>query len=557
MRCTPPDHLKRLTRRWPHRELPHGCDLNSPRHAQRRGETGFSLVIVILLSFGLVLTGLAVLGRLSFSNLGTAWQAQSREAREAAELGIMRIVAELNRERNRRLLVSASVLNSWSRSSIESSSNETVVGSYCTPDLPQLGGPFPAGSDLKAVQSIDSQRRYQLVSITQPPSSSEREPGNPGLKNDSNANSTEAFQITSGYDPDGSGGVAFPARAGEITITVRGMAVRNGTLVATSTISRTFEVLPKCCWGSLGGYGNAFGPDSRPCPSIGFGIVAGAAENSTGSIEVTGAAADIVTGTGETVPFVYCIASSTCSVNVNQNLGTGMKVVDVAMPTMPPAANTICLDNATAACNVTLNENVTLDTGVAVATWPGQFAQLCRRDSSTPPLTTCSINRLDFGANNRTITVDSRGGPLHIYFPNSQSGSIKTIDLRNNGSFRHVVNGTQAPGSITDFSLFGCQPSPSRSCAPEQLVDIGNGGSSALMLFIYFPNGQVTLGGNAGFEGVAWVNKLAANGNIRYTIPASGLADVMTMMGMGGANPTQRFPLVDYVTRATKSLRFF
>ena len=29
------------------------------------------------------------------------------------------------------------------------------------------------------------------------------------------------------------------------------------------------------------------------------------------------------------------------------------------------------------------------------------------------------------------------------------------------------------------------------------------------------------------------------------------------MMGMGGANPRQRFPLVDYVTRATKSLRFF
>lgn len=529
--------------------------------AQRERAAGFSLVIVILISFGVVLTGLAVLGRASFSSLGTAWQAQSREAREAAELGMARIVSELNRERNRRLLVSAGVLNSWSRSSIESSVNQTVVGSHCSDELPLLSGAFPAGTDLKAVQSIDSQRRYQLVSITQPASSSEREPANPLLRNDSPANSSDPFAVTSGYDPDGSGTVDFPARAGEITITVRGMAIRNNVLVATTTISRTLEVVPKCCWGSLGGYGNAFGPDSRPCPAppIGFGMVAGVAENSTGSIDVSGAAADIVTGTGETVPFVYCIAASTCSVNVNQNLGTGVKVVDVDMPAMPPAANTTCLDQDNDQCNLDLS-TLTTDDALTLATsefanWPAEFLALCTRNTSIPPLTTCSINRLDFGANNQTLTVDTSGGPLHLYFPNPQSGSEKTLNMRNNGVLRHV-SGIQPPARITDFSLFGCQPSSTRSCS-EQMVEIGSGSSEALRLFVFIPNGSITLRGNAAFEGVAWVNKLGFSGNIRYIIPASGLADVLTMMGIGGTNPRQPFPWVDYVTRATKSLRFF
>lgn len=372
--------------------------LRNNRSRQRPGQespaAGMSLVIVILLSLGVVLTGLAVLGRVSFSGLGAAWQSQSREAREAAEIGMARIVSELNRERNRRLLVNASVLNSWNRSNIESSTNEMIAGSYCTPDLPQLSRVFSASTDLKAVQSIDAERRFQLMSITQPAASAEREPSNPSLKNNSDANNTESFKITTGYDPDATGGVAYPARAGEITITVRGMAFRNNTLIATTTLSRSFEVLPKCCWGSLGGYNNAFGPDSRPCPSIGFGIVGGAAENDTGEITIRGASADIVTGSGENIPFIYCIATATttCDVDVNQNLGTRVKVVDIEMPTMPEAANTTCVDNAANdPCNITLSGDTTLDTGVAVASWPGKFAQVCSRDSSTPPITTCSI----------------------------------------------------------------------------------------------------------------------------------------------------------------------
>ncbi len=264
---------------------------------------------------------------------------------------------------------------------------------------------------------------------------------------------------------------------------------------------------------------------------------------------------------------MYCIATTTCSVNVNQNLGTGVKVVDVPMPTMPAPAITTCLDQNTAACNINLDANglpsnggnLTLDTGLPLTSWPANFRGVCFRDANSPPLTTCSLNTLDFGGNNRTLTIDSRGGPVRFYFPNSQGGTTKTVNFRNNSGFVHInsANSGNVPARITDLTLFGCQPSSTRSCSPRQLVEIGNGSSGALRLFAYFPNGDVTIGGNGSFEGVMWVDRLGSNGNITFTIPGSGLADVLDLMGIGGLAPTQEFPLVDYVTRATKSLRFF
>ncbi|MFY8149307.1 MAG: hypothetical protein ACOVNL_08840 [Prochlorococcaceae cyanobacterium] len=535
----------------------------SPSHASQ----GFSLVIVLLLSLGVLLTGVAIMSRVSFGRLGAAWQAQSREAREAAEIGMARIVSELNRERNRRLLVNAAVLDGQTRTYIESPVNEAITGSYCTTSLPLLSGAFPAGANPKAEQIIDTERRYQLVSVVQPASSSEREPSQLTTRNDSDANSTESFKVTTGYDPDATGGVEYPTHAGEITITVRGMAYRNNTLIATTTLSRTFEVVPKCCWGSLGGYGAAFGPDTRPCPSIGFGIVGGAAENDTGEITIRGTASSIITGDGDRISFVYCVATTTCSVNVNQNLGTGVKVVDVTMPVIPAAAITTCVDQNSTQCNINLDNNglpnnggnLLLDTGVPLSSWPANFQSVCTRGAESRPVTTCSLNTLNFGGNNRTLTIDSRGGPVRFYFPNSQSGSAKTVNWGNNGGFVHInsSNAASLPSRITDLTLFGCQPSTTRSCSPRQIVEIGNGSSGALRLFAYFPNGDVTIGENGSFEGVMWVDRLGANGNLTFTIPGAGLAEVLDLMGIGGLAPTQEFPLVDYVTRATKSLRFF
>lgn len=171
-----------------------------------------------------------------------------------------------------------------------------------------------------------------------------------------------------------------------------------------------------------------------------------------------------------------------------------------------------------------------------------------------PPLTTCSLNKLDFSNPNRTLKIDSRGGPIRLHFPNSQSGNTKTLNQRSGGGFMHVnsANSSGLPSKITDFTLFGCQ-----SCSPEQLVDLGQGGGEALRFFAYFPQGSIEIGGSSGYAGVIWTNKVRANGNVLMTIPGSGLGDVLDLMGIGGPTPAVNPPLVDYMLRATRSLQFF
>ncbi len=544
--------------------------------ALARRDDGFSMLLVILIALAVLLGGVMLIARVSFGRLGSAYQSQGREAREAAEIGMARIIAELNRERNRRLLVNAPIVNNEDRTYLESSTNQGKLRSVCTLSLPQLGNTFPT-ANLKAEQTLDSDRRYQLITVSQPASSSQTEATSPYAKKSNSA--ANRFAVTMGYDPSGATTPADnpptsePPRAGELTITVRGTAYRNGVLVASSTLTRTLEVVPKCCRGSLGGYRDAFGNDRGACAStLGFGLVGGAAENDTGVITVQSTSSDIVDGNGNNIDFVYCVATTNCSANINSNVGTQVNVADIDMPDVKAAANTTC-DKAVvgstlpAACNVNLDANasdgslvsgtLTLTTPVS-ASWPANFRSVC--SASTPagasqPLTTCSLNQLDFGNPNRTLRIDSSGGPIRLHFPNSQSGSnTKTINQRSGGGFLHVnsANSGGYPTKITDFSLFGCQ-----SCSPEQLVDLGQGGGAALRFFAYFPRGSIEIGGSSGYAGVIWTNKVKANGNVLMTIPGSGLGDVLDLMGMGGQTPAVNPPLVDYVLRATRSLQFF
>ncbi len=546
--------------------------LSQLQRSGRSPKAGFSMVLVILIALAVLLGGVMLITRVSFGQLGSAYQSQGREAREAAEIGMARIIAELNRERNRRLLVNAPILNSQDRTYIESSTNQGKLRSVCTMSLPNLANTFPS-ANLKAEQTLDTDRRYQLISISQPAGSSQTEATSPYAKKANTA--TNRFAVTLGYDPSGATTpaanppISEPPQAGELTITVRGTAYRNGVLVASSTLTRTLEVVPKCCRGSLGGYGGAFGNDSGACDNtLGFGLVGGAAENDTGVITVQSTSSDIVDGFGNNIDFVYCVATTNCSANINTNVGTLVNVVDIDMPNVKAAANTGC-DKAVVgnslptACNVSLDANaadgslvsgtLTLTTPVS-SSWPANFRAVCSASTSTPPLTTCSLNSLDFSNPNRTLKIDSRGGPIRLHFPNSQSGNAKTLNQRSGGGFLHVnsANTSGLPSKITDFTLFGCQ-----SCSPEQLVDLGQGGGAALRFFAYFPRGSIEIGGGSGYAGVIWTNKVKANGNVLMTIPGAGLGDVLDLMGMGGQTPAVNPPLVDYVLRATRSLQFF
>jgi hypothetical protein len=158
----------------------------------------------------------------------------------------------------------------------------------------------------------------------------------------------------------------------------------------------------------------------------------------------------------------------------------------------------------------------------------------------------CNLSKLDYSAFNVRIITSSR--PLRLYFPGS--GTVMA------GGGSSILEHVKASGgNTTDLSLYGCA-----SCG-SQVVTIA-GGVDTLDLFAWFPNGTVTIGGNASYSGVLWANTITSNGGVTWTVPGSGVAAALDQAGLGvpsdGLSPTdQNPPVFDWVARATQSFRWF
>lgn len=76
-------------------------------------------------------------------------------------------------------------------------------------------------------------------------------------------------------------------------------------------------------------------------------------------------------------------------------------------------------------------------------------------------------------------------------------------------------------------------------------------------MFLYFPLGNIEMGGTPDFRGVIWTNDFRANGNISVTISPSDLESVCGLMKFCGSDDSlyESFS-IDYVTRAVKRLTY-
>jgi hypothetical protein len=103
------------------------------------GEQGFSLALALLVVLGALSAAVAITGR-TLSNRQTRQQLDAGlTARNAAEIGMTRIIAELNRPRNRRLLVNAPQLGA-SGQTVNAINGATNLSNPCqddgeTPDI--------------------------------------------------------------------------------------------------------------------------------------------------------------------------------------------------------------------------------------------------------------------------------------------------------------------------------------------------------------------------------------------------------------------------------------
>ncbi|MCT0230532.1 hypothetical protein KQ306_06665 [Synechococcus sp. CS-1324] len=210
-----------------------------------------------------ILGSVAMASRTTLGNLSAAFQGESREAREAAEAGLATVISTLNQEPNRKLLVSAVPLNSWA-------AGDTSLQNPCAAD-----GTAPTATAINfrngAVNTIagNANRRFVLRSVE--------------IKNSNRnqrffSNSAGASSNTGSYN-DSLINLDNAANVGYIALTIEGQVLNAGGQVATATVTREFQVVPKCCkisFGTITGL-PAHGNDPRACDNSFPRLLVGAA----------------------------------------------------------------------------------------------------------------------------------------------------------------------------------------------------------------------------------------------------------------------------------------
>jgi hypothetical protein len=323
------------------------------------GEQGFSLALALLVVLGALSAALAITGR-TLSNRQARQQLDAGlTARNAAEIGMTRIIAELNRPRNRRLLVNAPQLGASGRTVSQIQSDDSLR-SACNADGVAADistfGSFNSGAVLNnevTVPNTGGRLRYTLVAVNN---------GNPAdnfFEQGADGNANPAFRLDVGTNVS-----PFEAGvSGEITLDVRGRVVDNGTETSRYNLRKTFAVIPKCCGGSFGGFNSdgtaRWGNDTNTSScgvASGYGLILGARRDHLTDSNTRGSLSTLLAvylertvggSTTETnVSRVYCTVNTNSPVPSDCPLTSSLSIVrtsltlkNILLPPVPFAAS--------------------------------------------------------------------------------------------------------------------------------------------------------------------------------------------------------------------------
>ncbi len=278
-------------------------------HSRKGQQTGYTMVAGILVILALLVGTLGVVAIVNGSNLGTFGSGEARDSQQVAEAGADQIITTFNQPENRQLLVAGSTPPSQWSTTNEALRSPCVSNTDKRPGANNDGYPtaqavsFADGKfrNLENIaQTSTGTRQFLLKSIRYSagsPGDTNRRSIYVGYKADGSA-LTQGGTIPSGtsfnslinLDP-GSGSTTAPGgNTGFIAVEVEGRLYRADGTYSTTTITREYEVLPKCCGGSFGTQGSggsplgvpfgsagstgALGADSRFC-GIEFGLITG------------------------------------------------------------------------------------------------------------------------------------------------------------------------------------------------------------------------------------------------------------------------------------------
>lgn len=289
---------------------------------------GFSLPLALLVGASALFGTLAMLNRAQGSNQIRSTESKAIDARDAAEIGMTRIIAELNRPCNRRLLVNTPLL------AAADNPGTIAASSFLSSPCEEVGG---APADLTSQQTFNSTGTLLDNEVQVPGTDGRIRYTLKRISTDINANNefdafgnaNPAFNVTVGFagtsDQDSGAG-----RSGTITLDVTGRVVENGATISTYNLRKTYAVIPKCCGQSYTGYtingeptrwGNATGFECGV--ASGYGLILGTKRdiskpNDKGSLNVRNSTVLIETPTasGSTLTAlnrVYCTVPSSAN----------------------------------------------------------------------------------------------------------------------------------------------------------------------------------------------------------------------------------------------------
>ena len=331
----------------------------------KRGEEGFSLALALLVVLGGLFTTLAITGRTIGSRQVRESNDKSFSARNAAEIGMTRIISELNRPRNRRLLVNAPGLGATGATTTTIGTNDDLR-SAC--DLAEGQGPdlsgqgtFAGGAVLNnevTIPNTNNRLHYKLVRIVNGDPAVGDFPDPNLSEQDADGDANTSFRVTLG---NGATPVT-PGESGRITLDVTGRAVDAGGKESFYHLRKTFAVIPKCCGSSFGGFrasGDAdlWGNDERTNCGVasGYGLILGSRRDLTNA-DTRGSLSTLLavllertiggSTTSSTVNRVYCTvpkatpATTDCPLTSSASVvRTNLRLKDITLPPLPFPSN--------------------------------------------------------------------------------------------------------------------------------------------------------------------------------------------------------------------------
>lgn len=268
----------------------------------RQGQQG-SILVGLLVALGLVVSAAGAVWLLQGGKLGVALGGDANSAQAIAEAGADQIIGVWNQPENRRLLVSGDAAPStWTSTNQTSpclSSTNTRPGadngnpSAAARNL--VDGNFRNIDDITQIATSTVNRQFRLKAVrysTGALGSTDRRTISRTFSIPSGTTTTTAGTIPTGQtfrglinldDPDGSGSLRAGVNIGYIAVEVESRVFRNGVQVGTATVTKEFQVLPKCCGASFGSNNTggatftgsgSLGSDSRFC-GVDFGMIVG------------------------------------------------------------------------------------------------------------------------------------------------------------------------------------------------------------------------------------------------------------------------------------------